>query len=86
MKKRKKLSAREKAYLARNVVPFFKSGKRPPKKQIGSGRKRFKGQRGGIFPFLAALIPAAIAASKAAALGGISAGVGYGVKKGLEKA
>ena len=58
-----------------------------PAKRRRSGkrivRRGKRPQRGGFFPLLALLAPAAIAASKAAALGAVSGAAGYGIKKAL---
>ena len=57
------------------------------RKQKGMGRRyrRRRKQRGGVFPLLAAAIPALIAAGKAAALGSVSGAAAFGIKKGLDK-
>ena len=52
-------------------------------KRIVRRRQTRRNQRGGLFPLLALLAPAAIAASKAAALGAVSGAAGYGIKKAL---
>ena len=52
-------------------------------KRIVRRRQTRRNQRGGLFPLLALLAPAAIAAGKAAALGAVSGAAGYGIKKAL---
>lgn len=48
-------------------------------------RRPERRQKGGIFPLLAAAIPALVAAGKAAALGAVGTAAGVGVKKALGK-
>ena len=67
----------------KDIMPAKRRRRRSGKRIVRRRGQTRGNQRGGLFPLLALLAPAAIAASKAAALGAVSGAAGYGIKKAL---